>query len=430
MATSNNVTNSTKWRYRLLAIGSVAILLFLIYFFPNAPEPAADLDGAYSESKSLISSPLDFSSSSILLVSAFFPLPTSKHTDSEYASWLTLFLGQVTTPMVVYTTSSFAPTIKAVRGSLPIIIDTRFQTPFEIPPLRGLEDIYQMQHTTLDPESRRHSPSLYATWNAKAWFLEDAATRHSGNHSRWFFWSDAGALREKHVFADWPDPYRTEELFSRASRSMNTSPPPLIFIPIFDAPESSTKTDGWTMANGPLNLYMMSEGGLYQILPKVPLTHYCIGSFFGGNLASIGWWSSTFYRLHDYYLSRNMFVGKDQNLFNSMMFLYPDQIFTVWPRDPLRREDQSATHFETQKHSLRSECTWDKWYYYVYWLASPKERRNMRSLMAQQYNAQTWLTKVMVRLGLPKNNYGRGECALAREWGFRELLEDTINEKR
>ncbi len=193
-----------------------------------------------------------------LLVTAFFPLPTSKHTHAEYAAWLKLFLSHIRTPMIIFTSPTFSTTIKAIRGNLPAIIDTNFTTPFDVPPLRGLEDVYARQHKLLDPERARHNPSLYATWNAKAWLLEHAAQAYAAESTKWFFWNDAGALRETHTFGEWPDAQRVQEVFSQGADPSAIDQ--TIFIPVWDAPPSTLYTRNWKVDDGPLALYKMSEG--------------------------------------------------------------------------------------------------------------------------------------------------------------------------
>ncbi|KAG8989679.1 hypothetical protein FRB94_004152 [Tulasnella sp. JGI-2019a] len=390
---------------------------------PPSSSPAFDFSNTLPLSSSLA---FNFSNTPILLVSAFFPLPTSKHSSEEYAQWLQLFLSRISTPLVIYTTLSFSPTISRLRGDLPIIINTDFNTPFDVPPMRGLESKYAEQHKLLDPERFRHNPSLYATWNAKAWLVEDAATRYTGNATEWFFWSDAGSVRQRHTFKDWPDLERVEDLWDKGSRESGTPVQDLLFMQIWDPPPASRRWRLWDQEDGTVDLGtsgMMSEG-----------------SFFGGKRPAIKWWASTFYDLHEYYLSRNIFVGKDQNLFNTIMFLHPSRILTVWPRDPLKRLDppapsrnaltdpqpHAAVPAEGQYVPIR-KCTWAGWYYFWYWLASAHERRLMRQHMVQEYDLLPFSDRA--RAWFKYNFFWRpahGECRLTREWTLGTLLKETV----
>lgn len=241
-----------------------ALLLCSFTFFQvlsRRPVPQRLLDLPLSDPSSSTANdkPLyNFDNTPVLLVTAFFPLPSSKHTSEEYGSWLKLFLSQIRTPMVIYTSPAFSTTIKKLRGDLPAIIDTNFTTPFDVPTMHGLEGVYARQHDQLDPERSYHNPSLYATWNSKAWLLQHASETYGGS-ALWFFWNDAGALRETHTFAEWPDMSRVQTAFYEASKE-GEKVEDLVFIPIWDAPTSTRYTRNWKVEDGPIALYKMSEG--------------------------------------------------------------------------------------------------------------------------------------------------------------------------
>ncbi|KIO24787.1 hypothetical protein M407DRAFT_76493 [Tulasnella calospora MUT 4182] len=350
----------------------------------------------------------------IVLVSAFFPLPNSKHSPEDYAAWLKYFFSQVTTPIVVYTTPDFSPTVQRLRGDLPLTIDTTFGSPFAVPPLNGLETIYADQHDRLDPERNRHNPGLYATWNAKAWLLQHAAEKYTTNNTEWLFWCDAGALRDSHTFAHWPDLERTRNIFSAAAARTGTPADELFFIPMWGAPSTPAtikKAREWKEDDGPLDLYLMGKG---QDLSE--------GSMFGGKRPAVKWWSSTFYALHDKYLKAGKFVGKDQEIFNSIMFLHPEKIVTVWPRDPLKRLDPSFAAF-TDIPSRK--CTWPRWYYYFYWLANEAETKMMRQHMAAEYETFPWWQRTLAWFGFEVARAGRGQCDVMREWSFKDILRES-----
>ena len=83
----------------------------------------------------------------ILLVSAMFPLTKSKHSVEDYISWFSMFLGPITTDIYFYTPPVFSPNIQKARGEgLPITLNTSYASPFDIPPLMGLEEKYQKMH--------------------------------------------------------------------------------------------------------------------------------------------------------------------------------------------------------------------------------------------------------------------------------------------
>ncbi|KAI0305355.1 hypothetical protein B0F90DRAFT_1815582 [Multifurca ochricompacta] len=138
---------------------------------------------------------------------------------SDYEVWLSGFLQEVTTDVYFFCPPHIAPLIKRLRGQLPLTLNTSFSTPFDVPPLRGLEKQYEEIHA-LDPEKELHGPELYAVWNAKAFFL-DEGLRNGGARLKqaydYGFWNDAGSLREARPYRAWPDAGRVADVFAEAS---------------------------------------------------------------------------------------------------------------------------------------------------------------------------------------------------------------------
>ncbi|TFY80804.1 hypothetical protein EWM64_g3208, partial [Hericium alpestre] len=248
----------------------------------------------------------------ILLVSAFFPLSQSKHSLEDYASWMKRFLGPITTDVYFFTTPGVEPMIHDLRDGLPLTVNTSFPSPFAIPPLRDFVAQYEEMHEW-DRERARHSPELYATWNAKAYFLEEGLRNlvaTSGVEYDYAFWSDAGSFRDEHVFSAWPDGARVEDVFAQAAQESGTPKDELIFLPIWNPPE--TRMRFWTEEDGPID------------------NEFSEGSFFGGAPAAIAWYRNLFYTYHDAYRARDLFVGKDQTLINALLTLFPSRFATVW----------------------------------------------------------------------------------------------------
>jgi hypothetical protein len=195
----------------------------------------------------------------ILLVSAFFPLPKAKHSISEYMKWQKRYLSCITTEIYFFTTPEVAPFVLNLRGSLPITINTTFSSPFSIPPLHGLQPRYKDMHNW-DREKRRHSPELYAVWNGKPYFLEEAVknTRLSeGKEWDYAFWTDAGSFRKEFRCGDWPDPARVQEVWEEGSRKSGKEKEELLFFPMTALPHRSMKD--WKEDMGPVD-YDFSEG--------------------------------------------------------------------------------------------------------------------------------------------------------------------------
>ncbi|KAJ4483759.1 hypothetical protein J3R30DRAFT_1828569 [Lentinula aciculospora] len=279
----------------------------------------------------------------ILLVSGLFPLSKSKHSTEDYRSWLTLFLGSLTTDVYFFTPPELAELVAEVRGNLPITINTTFSNPFDIPPLVNLKEQYEQMHAN-DRERSRHSPELYAIWNGKPYFL-DEALRNSEKQYSYAFWSDAGSFRKEHVYRSWPDSARVEEVWEEGSRM-------------------SVDTD-------------FSEG-----------------SFFGGSPQTVQWWKELFYLYHDYYLTQGIFVGKDQTLINALFLLFPFRVITVWVSDPDAPVHQGLV---SSIEGPLGSCG-DDWYYYQFWLSDVQTRNRMRKLWNSKAWLQWWKERTTCRL--------------------------------
>ena len=204
----------------------------------------------------------------ILLVSAMYPLKKSKHTHEEYAQWLSNFLGQITTDIYFFTTPEFAHVVRTARGTeYPITVDTTYPSPFDTPPLKGLDGTYAAMHD-LDREKWLHSAELYAVWNAKPFFLNLAVENlaKTGKVYDYAFWNDAGSFRSEHRYKTWPDPRRVDQIWATGSEFAGRDAKDLLFIPITHLPARKMST--WREDMGPVD-YEVSEGELLVYIQEI-----------------------------------------------------------------------------------------------------------------------------------------------------------------
>jgi len=186
----------------------------------------------------------------ILLVSAFYPLAKSKHTHEEYAKWMELYLSKVRTHIYFFAPPEMEGMVRELRGDLPMTLNTTFATPFDIPPLRGLEDRYA-EMNKVDPENAYHSPELYAVWSSKTYFLREALLnmQSAGMNVKYAFWNDAGSFRDDQDFTYWPDLERVDQIFTRGANISNMHKDELFFMPMWDVPKEPLRK--WTPLEGP-----------------------------------------------------------------------------------------------------------------------------------------------------------------------------------
>ena len=353
-------------------------------------------------------------SSRILLVSSLFLISKSKHSKEQYRDWLQRFLQPITTEVYFYTSPDVASTVQAARGrGLQITIDTNYNTPFDVPPLKGLEGWYDTMHR-MDREKSYHSPELYSIWNAKPFFVDNAirVMESKGKTYDYVFWCDGGSFRYSHVYMNWPDPSRIEEIWQEGSRLSGTKAEDLLFFPIQNPPYSARR---WKEEKGPIDIDF-SEGEHVLLISSPPLrSKYHLGSFFGGSPSTMAWWARTFYTYHDYYVSKRLFVGKDQTVFNAILMLFNERIITVWVNDPKAPAADKSWRYKYWSNSLGS-CG-DEWYYYQFWLSNRQTRDEMGKIWLendkQAQNVRWWkkisqcrLTRVLALSSLLKRVFG------------------------
>lgn len=388
-------------RRRPLLLGGIALFLLVCAYMRLDVKLSS-----YRAFKPEKPADLDFTSTSpdILLVSAFFPLAKSKHSISEYEYWISRFLTPIDTPMYFFTSPEMEPMVRRLRGGLPITINTKYSTPFDVPPLKGLEVEYARMHLK-DREREIHSPELYAAWNVKAHLLAEgvANARADGKVYDYAFWDDAGSFRGNHVYTKWPNGHRVAEVFQVGSELSGTEKEDLIFYAISSAPRPSL--GGWVESDGPLDTMSQDFSQGSRILPLIRIQlKFFTGSFFGGSPSAISWWNQTFYAYHDYWLFQmDYFVGKDQTVFNSLFLLFPERFITMWLHDP-----QAPNYVGLPGWPL-GPCG-PTWFYFQFYLASEEDVAGMRQL---------WKSSVTGLWTLFTDGY----CRMARTLSMEGLLK-------
>ncbi|KAF5374640.1 hypothetical protein D9615_008933 [Tricholomella constricta] len=350
-------------RPRLLPAVLVSVVLLAYYYTctrprvrrpPVPPPQTASIELNYNQNK-VQRVPR------ILLVSALFPLERAKHSQDDYRHWLQHFLGPtgIQCDIYFYTTPELQPLLQSLHHSRSqsqsqshtLTINTTFPSPFSIPSLAAHQPKYAQMHAW-DREKHIHSPELYAIWNAKPYFLEQAlanlrSLRHAHDYDYdYAFWTDAGSFRDPHGYRVWPDPKRVEEVFRAAREEAGAGEEvDQVLVPLYMLP--GKKEYAWTVDKGPVD----AEDDFSE------------GSFFGSTPAGIAWYTRTFYAMHDRYISSTPhpapprsahhphhphapkpdpspnpdpeqripfhFVGKDQSLMNALLFRHPTRFFGV-----------------------------------------------------------------------------------------------------
>jgi hypothetical protein len=124
-----------------------------------------------------------------VVVTAYYPIPTGKHTRDDYKSWYNIFFKCVTSPVICFCPSEMEQEFKSIAGSNVTIIVRDFYS-FNMMSNTNM-DRWKEWHK-IDPEKHIHSPQLYAIWAAKQEFVREAMK--ISDYSI-YTWCDIGCFR-------------------------------------------------------------------------------------------------------------------------------------------------------------------------------------------------------------------------------------------
>ena len=231
----------------------------------------------------------------LAVVTCYFPLGSkSKFNESNYLSWISNFMNVIDSPLIIYTTDEVAILIKSMRSVLKIDFQI-YKDVWSLPPNMNMRQVY-MQQWDLDPEKNRHSAELYGVWNARPWMIADSA-KNNKFYAKYYVSVDIGALRSKTFVINWPNMIVIENLLPNGILLSDVSgkpiqqsfkPRPLSLGPI--------RGSGWAGS------YDKIQGGFYIVSQK-----------------KVSTFVKKFYCLLGIYLQHGYFIGKDQDILNSLV---------------------------------------------------------------------------------------------------------------
>jgi len=143
------------------------------------------------------------------VISQYFKINKSKHSDLKYQNWIKNFLISVKSPLVLFTdNSSISKELLDLRKNLTTklyIYSSHWEILKEIEQKRNKNYTlnYQQIQNTLDPEKSIHTPDLYVIWNIKSYITNKIAQENPFN-SNIFIYTDSGAWRHE-ALLDWPN---------------------------------------------------------------------------------------------------------------------------------------------------------------------------------------------------------------------------------
>ena len=147
------------------------------------------------------------------------------------------------TDVYVYTTPALQATISSSRAGLPITINTTFSTPFDVPPLQGLEATYEELPPVRSREGRTLSTIEVAEQVAIPYLLSSASTSTTINAKQYdyvFYISPSffsSSTISPTLLTYWPSPARVKEVWANAKRESGMREDELIFLMVRGLPD-------------------------------------------------------------------------------------------------------------------------------------------------------------------------------------------------
>jgi len=126
-----------------------------------------------------------------LVITAYYPVKTGKHSTNEYDIWIQYFFDCVTCPVIFFCDSQMKLKLESKAGKNIRFIERDFYS-FKLmqePWKSRWEEFHK-----IDSEKHLHSPELYAVWGAKQEFVQEAIQLQE---SKSYIWCDVGCFRFK-----------------------------------------------------------------------------------------------------------------------------------------------------------------------------------------------------------------------------------------
>jgi hypothetical protein len=258
----------------------------------------------------------------VTAVSMYFSLDKSKHSQSEYDTWIQNFMKSVETSLALFCDRKSLDKLRMYRGNKPVkfyVYENIWNIMRVLEVYRNMSyaDNYKNKQLDLDREKNIHNPNLYAIWNLKTFILKLVADENPFK-SEYFIYTDAGAWRQR-VFENWPD----ENFIYRLIRFQQNR---ILFGQISD------------------NLKETERNSIIE------------GGFFSGNKVAVDTLYKNYYTIHDKRLKEGLFVGNDQILMNILAF-----------------KEFNETVVKLRTWDIKCKMSYDQWFFYQYFFAQKQD---------------------------------------------------------
>lgn len=234
------------------------------------------------------------------IVTAYYEFPKKKHTSNSYFEWITNFLPNVDSYMIIFTDEASYEKIHKLR------MKYLEKTVIIIKPLDNLYCTQFMDYWVNDykrDHEQMHHPYLYIIWNEKSMFMLHALNINPFN-TDYYAWTDIGMVRDV-------------EYIQHISKYPNKD---II---------KTLKNDKIYL----LNLNDFSENDLEHKAPT-ELFRYQNNVRTGGGVILghkniIPIWTNEYYYMLNEFIKNNYFAGKDQSIMSNLYLRHRDNLIEL-----------------------------------------------------------------------------------------------------
>jgi hypothetical protein len=223
----------------------------------------------------------------ITVVTAYFQV-ASKFSHSQYQAWIPAFLNSVSAPLVIFTTIDQVEFLRKIRGDR-VTTYVTFKSIWDIPQAKHFQSVFQRHHA-LGPARFKFSPELHAVWWIKPWFVAAVANQNP-YASQYFIWTDIGSFRERE-FADWPSVNAVEKTFSACPLKRSC----IVLSQVNPTLQKARATPDKLHFS-----FIGVQGGMFMTTRSSAL-----------------WWWVEYLELFHEYITRGVFIGKEEFLLNHL----------------------------------------------------------------------------------------------------------------
>lgn len=232
---------------------------------------------------------------SVTLVTAYYKFK-SKHSFSDYESWISNFM-RLTTQTIIFTDKESESVLLKYKKDNHLIIIVEKENWL----VQKYKDKYSSFHQ-IDHENRYHTVDLYMVWNEKSNFLVRALDYTNSDH---LIWVDIGCFRKEYLmnkYLSWPNCEKVKSIDSIILLQVNK----------FEIKESELVNKG--------------EFPIFKNNNRIS------GTIFGGPINKIREWHSLYYSVLDSYFSLDLsrYEGKDQSIMAYLRLKYPHLVSVIY----------------------------------------------------------------------------------------------------